>query len=111
METVSRTVQLPKETAEFGMSLEKFVGHVRQALADGWQPTQDLPVILASAVADLGMGMVGMQGAIAEGKASPAKVAQALAISATEIADGFLQAPVAVAAVAEVTEAAPPVSE
>ena len=46
---------------DVGASLVKFVVAAKGALADGWQPGSDLPVILSSAIADLApvLGKVG----------------------------------------------------
>lgn len=45
--------EVAEATFELGKGIDNFVGAVKDALADGWQPTQDLPAIITSAVKDL----------------------------------------------------------
>lgn len=47
------SIEVSKETHELGQGIRSFVGHVRKALSDGWQPNQDIPVVLQAAFADL----------------------------------------------------------
>lgn len=53
MQKVAVTTEVAKETYELGVGVDKFIGAVKQALADGFQPGQDIPVVLSAAIADL----------------------------------------------------------
>lgn len=46
-------LEVAPEMYALGQGLTKFHAAIKQALADGWQAGQDLPVVLASAVGDL----------------------------------------------------------
>ena len=50
-----KTIQVDVSDAAYGVGIQlvAFVGHVQKALADGYQPGQDIPEILKSAIADL----------------------------------------------------------
>lgn len=61
MEKVKVELEVAKETYELGVGVRKFVGVLRQALKDGFQPGQDLPVVLVSAVADLVPSVQGVE--------------------------------------------------
>lgn len=53
MSTVKIQVEVSKELYEAGQGLAKFVGAMRRALADGWQPGVDLPTALTAAMTTL----------------------------------------------------------
>lgn len=53
MALVNKTVQVTKEADELAEGLVATVQHVKKALSDGWQPGQDLPVVLQAVLADL----------------------------------------------------------
>lgn len=53
MATVDVSVKCSKEAVELGQGLAKFVGSVKQALADGWQVGSDMPAIVRAAMSDL----------------------------------------------------------
>lgn len=59
IEIVVREVPCAKETLELGEGVAGMVEDVRAALADGWQPGEDIPAILASAVSRLGAAVDG----------------------------------------------------
>ena len=59
------TVKVPKETYALEQGLVAFVGACKQALADGFQVGQDLPVIISAALADLLPAVAGV-GALPE---------------------------------------------
>lgn len=50
-----------KEAYELGQGVFKFLSDVQKALADGWQPGQDVPLILSAALADLVPAMQGVE--------------------------------------------------
>ncbi len=74
MEKVMVQTEVAKEVYELGVGLDKMVGAVQHALKDGWQPGQDIPVLLTSAMTDL---VPAIQGA--EKIAEEAKDVQAFA--------------------------------
>lgn len=47
------TVDVSKETYEFGIGLSKFIAAVRASLDDGFQYGDDIPDIVSSAISDL----------------------------------------------------------
>lgn len=53
MEKLKLEVEVAKETYELGKGLDGIVGAVQKALADGWQPGQDVPQILMEAMGAL----------------------------------------------------------
>lgn len=48
-----KVVRVNKAADEFSQGLVKFVGDLKKALDDGWQPGQDIPAILSATLADL----------------------------------------------------------
>lgn len=65
------TVSIEKSGYDVGMALVKLAAVTKQALADGLQPTADLPVIVIEALKDLPAAMAEMpnlQADIAEDK-------------------------------------------
>lgn len=51
---------------DLNLKLADFVFQIRKALADGWQPGQDLPVVLSATMADLIPGIQEAEKALAE---------------------------------------------
>lgn len=84
-ETLEVTVKVAKEAHELGEGITAFVRTVRQALADGWQPGQDLPVILISSVADLIPGFDGADKIREERESDPEAFAAAVALFASTL--------------------------
>lgn len=84
METVTKTVQVSKETSELLEGLTKFAITVKGALKDGWQVGQDLPVVLASALGDLAPALQGMEAIPLEVKQSK-EFAAAVALGVNEL--------------------------
>lgn len=84
---IKKEVMLPKETSELADALVKLLAGVKGALADGFQPGQDIPEVIMLAVHELGAAMVGIDkvpGEIAEKKAAASK---ALALAAIEMVE------------------------
>lgn len=54
MEKVQLSLEVSKETYEVGKGIQNLIVAMRQSLADGWQPGSDLPMLIASAVQELG---------------------------------------------------------
>jgi len=73
MAKITKTVEMSKEMNELLVGVADVVGAVKQAMADGWQPGQDLPVIVMSAIAILPPAIQGVdqiKGEFAEDKAA-----------------------------------------
>jgi hypothetical protein len=51
--TNSITVQVEPNAYALGQNMVNFIAAVKQALADGWQPGTDLPVILTAILTDI----------------------------------------------------------
>lgn len=83
-------VEVSKEAHELGEGIQKFVKAARQALADGWQPGQDLPVILSSALSDLAPALQGAEKIAAE-QADKQAFANAVYLSLSPIAFDFIK--------------------
>lgn len=90
VEIVVREVQCAKETLEVGEGLAGMLKDVRQALADGWQPGQDIPVILSSAMARLGTAVDGALKVNDERKASPQAFVNAVMLPVADAVGSFL---------------------
>lgn len=87
MANIEVSVSVEKEAYEFGQGLAKFVGAVKQALADGFEVGQDLPPIIASAVADL---LPAMQDIDKLDTADRIAFSKALALTVADVADVFV---------------------
>jgi len=61
METKIIELEVPKEISEVGEALGAVLKAVGVALEDGFQPGEDIPVIVTSAVANLGVALGGIQ--------------------------------------------------
>lgn len=71
MAKVTVPVECSKETVEIGLGLAKFVGAVKAALADGWDPVMDTTAVIKAAIQDLVPAMKGfdaVKGELAEDK-------------------------------------------
>lgn len=60
MELVPVTLQCAKETYELGKGLEGVVLAIKTALADGWQPGTDLPMIAVNSLNALAPAVQGV---------------------------------------------------
>ena len=61
MNTIEHKSTLPKEIYEVGTCIQNILVNTGKALQDGWQPSQDLPVILSSAFVGLIAAIEGCQ--------------------------------------------------
>lgn len=53
-------VEVAKEMYELGMGLAQVIDAVKQAMADGWQPGQDIPAIVVQAIAIIPPALAGV---------------------------------------------------
>ena len=65
MELIEKTVKVPKSTSEFADAIANLAIVVKKALADGFQPGMDIPVIITEAIAEL-PGIIGNISGLAE---------------------------------------------
>tara|TARA_R110000868_G_scaffold9394_6_gene46946 strand:- start:5152 stop:5427 length:276 start_codon:yes stop_codon:yes gene_type:complete len=73
MSKVTVAVECSKETLELGQGLADFLGALKVAMADGWQPFTDVPAIVAATVSKLVPALVGsekVKGEFAEDKSA-----------------------------------------
>jgi hypothetical protein len=61
----------PKEVTEVGIALSSILKAVSLSLKDGFQPGQDIPAIVMSAIASLGNAIEGIENLPEEFKSSP----------------------------------------
>jgi hypothetical protein len=85
VQMVDVSVSVPKEINELAVGLSKLVAAAKQALADGFQPTQDLPVLLVEAVRELPAMVGGLDMIDDEFKADKGKFVLALSIALDEV--------------------------
>lgn len=71
VELVEVKTQGTKELNDVGNALKKVQESVAQALKDGWQPGEDLPIIIMQAIPALGTAIDGLGKAGAEVQAYP----------------------------------------
>lgn len=79
------SVTVSKETIELMDGLAKFVGAVKTALKDGWQPGSDLPVLLSSTITDLVPALDGIDKVKEELLKEKAAFVRALTIGSVKI--------------------------
>mgnify|MGYP001585275655 CR=1 FL=1 len=87
---INITVPVAKETYELGQGINKFVGTLKKALADGFQVGQDLPIIVTSAIAELVPSLQGMEQIPVEAKEDLPSFMKGLTLSAEELAFSLL---------------------
>lgn len=78
-------VQVSKESYEFGIGIAKTVGAIYSALKDGWQPGQDLPVVMQALLADLVPSIQGIEKIADENKESSQAFMTAWALAGLEV--------------------------
>jgi len=84
-------VEVPKEVYEIGQCVGNMLSAAGVALKDGWQPGQDIPVILTGALSGLMTAIDGCQKVIAEAKAKPFKLAQGVSIPVLDGAENLFE--------------------
>lgn len=91
METVSVSLFVAKETYEAAKAAGAIVSKTIEVSKDGFQPGQDLPAILTTAVTE---GLVGLQGADKidnEARENPVAFASALMVGLIPVVGAFLK--------------------
>ena len=87
------SVKVTKEAYELADGLRKFVLDIKGALADGWQPGQDLPVVSSAAMADLVPAVQGVDKLGEESKADLLGFINGLVLPAEALAVALLKKP------------------
>lgn len=90
MALVKEEFELSKEARELGKGMNAFVAKTRQCLADGFQPGQDIPLVLAAAIADLIPAIQGAEQMGAEFKENRKAFLLAHSASGVELLESFL---------------------
>ena len=85
------TVQIPKETADLVQGLTGFIKACKKALSDGWQPGQDIPVLMAAAISNLGPALEGFDKIGQEAYDNPQAMITAVGILSSEIYAAIIQ--------------------
>jgi hypothetical protein len=94
---VTETVEVTKETREFGKAMVSLVKASKKAMADGFQPT-DLGTIVSSEFQSLMQGIQGVDQMSSEEKEDTEAFAKGIGLSIGELAGVFLEKPAAPAA-------------
>jgi len=96
MATLDVTVTVSKETYELGQAVGQLVEATKVALADGWDTSQDLPVLMLEALRVLPPAVQGVDQLDDEMKANPSAFAKAIALGVADAVEAALKkAPVA----------------
>lgn len=85
-------VQVSKESYELGQGFVRFASAIKNALANGWQPSQDIPVLLTAAMTDLVPAFNGVDKVGTEFEEARAAFLKAWAITGVDMADLFFPA-------------------
>ena len=89
MDYVKKEIELPKETCELADGIAKLVVAIKEAMADGWDTTQDVPALITTALAVLPGAIDGFDKIDDELKADKAAFAMAFAFAAKDIFAAF----------------------
>jgi hypothetical protein len=84
MEKLKYSVEVPKEIHEVGLALGAILKATGNALKDGFQPGEDIPVIVMAAVANLGAAVSGLDKVGDEFKALPVEATTGLLLPILE---------------------------
>lgn len=84
-------LQVSKEAYELGKGLKDLVLNVKKALSDGWQPGQDLPVVIQAVVMDLVPAVQGIEKLDSESKEDLEAFVMAFLVPAKELAFNLLK--------------------
>lgn len=91
MEVVQLQVEVAKETYELGKGVDGVVASVQKALADGWQPGTDLPVIVVESLQALAPAVQGVEKMPEEAKEDAEKFVDAIYLGLKPIPFRFVK--------------------
>ena len=83
IETVK--VDVAKETYELASGIAQFLSSLKEAVSDGWDTSEDLPVMLEAAIKNLFPAMEGITGIPEEFKSDPAAVYKAMSVGLVDV--------------------------
>jgi len=81
MEKIKIEVEVPKELYELGSGVGNFIIATKEALADGWDMSKDIPAIMTAAMTELMPAVSGISKIDDEFKEDPAAAVQAISVS------------------------------
>lgn len=81
-------INVAPATYQFGVALSSFLSELRGALADGWQPTSDIPEIILDAVRTLGPAVSQLDDILVESKGDKEAFMNALALTVVKVIGG-----------------------
>jgi hypothetical protein len=90
MSKVSVSVEVSKEMHELVKGLANIVRAAKLSLKDGFQPGQDLPLVLVAAVSELPVMVAGLDQLPSEAKSETAAFIQAAVLGAGELVEAAL---------------------
>lgn len=93
MANVKLEVEVPKELYELAKGLVNVAKAAKEAMADGWQPQDDLPKMLAAVVAEIPVALVGLEKVSGEMKDNPGASIKAVVLAASDLYDVFKPEP------------------
>lgn len=85
MAVVEKTVRVSQEADKLATGIVSLVAEVKKALADGWQPGADLPVVLQAVLVDLVPAVQSVSALGAEAKADLEAFASAFALGGVKL--------------------------
>lgn len=88
---VDLNVKVSKEAHELADGMANCVLAIKKALADGWQPGQDLPVVLSAVMTDLVPAVQGVDKLAGEQKENITAFVTAFTLGGVKVAGAFLQ--------------------
>lgn len=91
VELVQLSLQGTRAVGELLEGVRKFIVALKGALADGWQPGKDLPVVLTSALADLVPVLNRIEKLGEEAKGNTVEFVNAVFVKASAIAKELLK--------------------
>lgn len=83
------TKDVSKETYELGVAMGSMIKQIKEALDDGWQPGQDLPVIFGAIIGNMAAMVRGVQNAQAEQAHNPEAFVLACSMALAEVVNSL----------------------
>ena len=83
------TKEVSKETYEMGIAFGSMVKAIKEALADGWNPGSDLPVVFSAIISNMAEVVQGLQAAQKENSEDSAAFIAACALAVAEVIESL----------------------
>ena len=87
---IDRSTKVTKEVHDVAEAIKAAMVGTKDALEDGWQPSEDMPKILAATYAKIPEAIKNFLDVKAEFKAEPVKASMAIAIPVAEGVDALV---------------------